>query len=667
MFEKLIIVIPAYNPDSKLPDLVKALLEKQIGNIIVVNDGSNADTASVFEKIPPGAVVIRHPENRGKGRALKTAFQYIEEHYEKDGGWGVLTVDSDGQHKLCDIVKCCEAWKEMQGHKLVLGVRDFYKEKNRKIPFRSRFGNICTQAILQFLCGINVSDTQTGLRLIPYELLSGLVQVRGERYEYETNMLLWCKENGVEFCEVPIETVYEGGNETSHFNPLKDSFLIYKVILMYSVSSLVAVVIDNGLFILLSPYIANVFVLTYAGRAASATVNFTINRKVVFKSRSRNAVRQALRYLGLLLVSGTVSAALVTILSAEAGGFLIGIKLLVEGCLYFFNFYMQKTFVFGKGGGVKNKMGIKCNNFGGRIIWFIRVHYSRQISAVLYKLIAVFHKKKVGDYIKLFDNPEKEIPLFKLVNIETQNRCNGICSFCPANIHDETRDYAKMPEELFEKVAAELGELHFSGRVYLNVNNEPLLDKRMPFFIELLKAKCPSAKICMITNGTLLTAGYLKKLANARLNDLTINHYSTHYELNENIRSIYNYVKNHKEQFQSINITINRRYSEEVLATRAGSAPNKRKKNNRVNEPCLYPFTDIVIFPRGGVGICCNDCLEVTDFGNISTESLVEIWNNKKFQELRMKMKLGREHYPFCTECDVADAGIREKMIRGEK
>lgn len=355
-YGKLIIVIPAYNPDQKLADLAEALIKKQMCNIIVVDDGSEPETASVFTKIPPEVTVLRHPENRGKGRALKTAFQYIEEHWKNAGGrWGIMTVDADGQHKLCDIIKCYEAWQEMRGQKLVLGVRSFYEDEKQKIPFRSRFGNICTQAIFKFLCGINVSDTQTGLRLIPYELLPGLAQVKGERYEYETNMLLWCKEHGVEFCEVPIETVYEGNNETSHFNPLKDSFLIYRVILMYSASSLVSVVIDNGLFILLSPYIANIFVLTYAGRAASAAVNFTINRRVVFKSGGRNPWRQAVRYLGLLLISGTVSAVLVSLLSAEAGGFLIGMKLLVEGCLYFFNFYMQKNFVFGKGGGVKNK------------------------------------------------------------------------------------------------------------------------------------------------------------------------------------------------------------------------------------------------------------------------------------------------------------------------
>lgn len=312
-------------------------------------------------------------------------------------------------------------------------------------------------------------------------------------------------------------------------------------------------------------------------------------------------------------------------------------------------------------------MGIRCNSFGGRLSWFFRVRYSRQISAVLYKVIALTRKRQIGDYIELFEEQEKGIPLFKMVNIETQNRCNGTCSFCPANIHDEAREYAKMTDELFEKIASELGELAFSGRVYLNVNNEPLLDKRMPSFIKVLKDKCPSAVICMITNGTLLSAGYLKKLAGAGLNDLTINNYSTHYELNDNIRSILDYVKSHEEQFRSINITINRRYSKEVLSTRAGSAPNKRKKNNRVTEPCLYPFTDIVIFPRGGVGICCNDCLEVTDFGNVSTEPLAEIWNNERFQELRLKMKLGREHYHFCRECDVADAGVRETMIRGER
>lgn len=100
------------------------------------------------------------------------------------------------------------------------------------------------------------------------------------------------------------------------------------------------------------------------------------------------------------------------------------------------------------------------------------------------------------------------------------------------------------------------------------------------------------------------------------------------------------------------------------MATRAGKAPNKPKKNNRINNPCIYPYTDLVIFPDGEVGMCCNDCFEETHFGNVRDNSLVEVWNNEKFTDLRNKMRNGRDSYLFCKECDVVDAGGREKLIK---
>ena len=71
-------------------------------------------------------------------------------------------------------------------------------------------------------------------------------------------------------------------------------------------------------------------------------------------------------------------------------------------------------------------------------------------------------------------------------------------------------------------------------------------------------------------------------------------------------------------------ISISRRYAGEILATRAGNAPNKPKKNNRVSAPCIYPFTDLIIFPDGQVGLCCNDCFEVTGFGDVTQDRLME-------------------------------------------
>ena len=123
-------------------------------------------------------------------------------------------------------------------------------------------------------------------------------------------------------------------------------------------------------------------------------------------------------------------------------------------------------------------------------------------------------------------------------------------------------------------------------------------------------------------------------------------------------------VKKNAEEYKDISIVINRRYSEEILATRAGSAPNKPYKNNKVSQACIYPYTDLVIFPTGKVGLCCNDCYEVTDYGRVGEKSLIEIWRGKKFQSVRMAMRRGRMNLEFCQNCDVVDAGGRERYIK---
>ena len=151
-----------------------------------------------------------------------------------------------------------------------------------------------------------------------------------------------------------------------------------------------------------------------------------------------------------------------------------------------------------------------------------------------------------------------------------------------------------------------------------------------------------------------------------KIDRLIINDYGATYSLSEPHRSIYREIKSHPEAFANIDVIINRRLGNEILATRAGFAPNKPvRQGNSVIGACIYPFTDLVIFPDGKVGMCCNDCEENTDFGNVKDNSLVDIWFNDKFRNLRAAMATGdRQNYGFCKECDVVDAGGREKQIK---
>lgn len=220
------IIIPSYNPDSKLVELVDDLTANGFERIVIVNDGSAPECLPYFEKAAnrPECSLLTHEKNAGKGRALKTAFSHCQSFSDSIG---VITVDGDGQHLVKDIQACANALRS-NPHNVILGVRNFNEPH---VPFRSRMGNIITRTVFRLLCGIRISDTQTGLRAIPQEYLSRFASYQGERYEYETNMLLMMPKDQIHWKEVTISTVYLDDNSRSHFNPVKDSIKIYKVIL----------------------------------------------------------------------------------------------------------------------------------------------------------------------------------------------------------------------------------------------------------------------------------------------------------------------------------------------------------------------------------------------------------------------------------------------------
>lgn len=305
-------------------------------------------------------------------------------------------------------------------------------------------------------------------------------------------------------------------------------------------------------------------------------------------------------------------------------------------------------------------MSVKINSFGGPIIWLLRKHCSGFTSKVMLKVVSEKYSKNIDKFIKYFLIQE-EPPIFHNVMIETMNRCNGTCSFCPANKKDESRPYKKMSEEMFYKIIHELEDLKWTGKLFMCVNNEPLIDNRILKFCEYAKMNISEVVTVLITNGTLLSPDLLDEMI-GKLDQIIINDYSEKYALSKTHKHIYEYINENPKRFEKMDIVINRRYSKEILATRAGYAPNKPKKNVEVDCACLYPFTDLIIFPDGQVGMCCNDCNETTGFGDISKELLIDIWRNEKFRKLRMSMMEGRV-YPFCKECDVFDAGEREKYI----
>ena len=221
----LAIVLPSLDPDDKFDRVVEGLVDCGFEHIVIVDDGSDAAHQSHFEKAArfPQCRVLHHEGNKGKGRALKTAFHFVLENLPDLSG--VITIDGDGQHLAEDIVACGERMLAEE-NTVVLGCRDFDQPG---VPPRSVTGNKTTSRMFRLFYGIRLSDTQTGLRAIPRSLLDAFTRIEGERFEYETNMLLKMKRMGIPFVEQPIATVYDPEDYSSHYNAVKDSWRIFKV------------------------------------------------------------------------------------------------------------------------------------------------------------------------------------------------------------------------------------------------------------------------------------------------------------------------------------------------------------------------------------------------------------------------------------------------------
>lgn len=335
---------------------VIGLKEHGFDDIVVVNDGSDEAHLGPFNSVAelPGVTVLTHEVNKGKGRAMKTAFEYIMNNRSNISG--VVTVDGDGQHLPKDIRRCVEKMEE-QPDKVVLGVRNF---SSPDVPARSRFGNNLTRFVFRFACGIKVSDTQTGLRAIPFKYLKLMTMIDGERYEYETNQLLMIKKKGIKMEEVVIDTVYLDENESSHFHPIRDSLKIYGVIFKFIGSSLASFGVDIVLFTLINVLLSKttdldskviLAVATAGARVISSMFNYTMNRKLVFESDA--PVKSSIGKYYLLCVCqmaasyGLLYLFAVVILDLAKGSLLQTlVKFVVDMCLFLVSFQIQQRWVF---------------------------------------------------------------------------------------------------------------------------------------------------------------------------------------------------------------------------------------------------------------------------------------------------------------------------------
>lgn len=333
------VLIPAYQPDARLPRLILELHRADPSTkIVVVDDGSGQKFSDFFEaSATAGAHVISYEHNRGKGYALREGFTWIRD-VAGDSQECVVTADADGQHTLNDIFRvgrtCTDTGKS------VLGIREFVGH----VPARSRIGNTATSALFWLATGWKLKDTQTGLRAFPVALLPALLEVQGDRYEYELRVLLHLAKFRHPVTQIPIETIYEAGNPTSHFRPLQDSARIWAPLLKFAASSGVATVIDYVLVLVLNALTGALFFPVIAARLVSASVNFTMNRRV-FEATGVPLRRSALRYAALAVAVVAGSYTMLAVLTGIGMPLWIA-KIIADSTMYLVSYSAQSRYVF---------------------------------------------------------------------------------------------------------------------------------------------------------------------------------------------------------------------------------------------------------------------------------------------------------------------------------
>lgn len=333
------VLIPAYNPTEQLVDLTEELSSTNIDAIVIVNDGSTDDThAAIFASISdlPKVTLIEYEKNRGKGAALKTGLIHIQKHVQTAG---VVTADADGQHITKDVLAIGQAIPENPGA-LILGSR-----KVDEMPTKSYLGNSITRFVFRVFFGLDISDTQTGLRGFATGLIDLLLTIPYDRYEFESEMLMVCNRNGVAMVEHPIETIYIANNAASSFNPWVDSTRIYFVLFRYVFASLAAAAVDYAVFFIVFPFNENTLLSIFIARAVSLLVNyFLLSTKVFFAT---GTVRQTFpRYVALVIFSGFLASGLIDLLVSSLNMSVGVAKVLVESTLFMMNFLINRSYIF---------------------------------------------------------------------------------------------------------------------------------------------------------------------------------------------------------------------------------------------------------------------------------------------------------------------------------
>ena len=214
-------VIPAYHEQAHMRDVAQRA-RAQLDHVLVVDDGSNDATAAGAREA--GAKVIVHPQNRGKGEAIKTGLAHW---FDREQIEYVVLLDADGQHLPEEIGRFLEAAANPPEAGLFVGTR---MHDTRRMPFVRRMVNRYMSHHISRLCGQEIPDSQCGFRMLHRTLIPHL-RLGTSRFDYETEMLLIASRHGFRIVSVPISTVYS--DEVSSIRPVRDTIRFLKLLRRY--------------------------------------------------------------------------------------------------------------------------------------------------------------------------------------------------------------------------------------------------------------------------------------------------------------------------------------------------------------------------------------------------------------------------------------------------
>jgi glycosyltransferase involved in cell wall biosynthesis len=341
IMSKIIFLIPSYQPTALFCELLEEFRQMDPSPVVVVDDGSDSAYSELFQRAARvrDIVILKNAVNLGKGAALKHGMNHVLVNYPDC--MGVVTADADGQHAADDILKVATELRS-RSTEVIFGSRDF----KRDVPFRSKIGNVVSHYVYRLLVGLNLTDTQTGLRGVPRRLMELSLGIHSNRYEFETEQIIAAKAAGFKFTEVPIRTLYIDNNSSSHFHPILDSFRIYFVLLRYALSSIATALTDLIMFYILTANGMALLSANMSARAVALWLQFVLLKKYVFKSKAGMSIFAA--YVAYVFFSGYLSAAMQAQFAEHFFVSSLLAKVVVESVIWIFNFMFLRDIIFRK-------------------------------------------------------------------------------------------------------------------------------------------------------------------------------------------------------------------------------------------------------------------------------------------------------------------------------